>query len=121
MDSAFDRYLATLAQTERLSPGDLARYQAGLVERIVRHAHEHSPLYRARLGCLFRPDGSFDPRRWREVPVLARDEVASNALAMRVELRPEEYGRTSEIKTEGISLEVRLTKGTIDEEEAAVA
>jgi hypothetical protein len=29
--------------------------------------------------------------------------------------------RTSEIKTEGISLEVRLTKGTIDEEEAAVA
>src|SRR6185295_12139296 len=101
VDSVLDKFLAALAQTERLPPADLARYQAGLVERIARHAYENSPLYRARLAVLFRPDGSFDPRRWREVEVLGRDEAAANMMAMRLELSVFKYGATIEKHTSG--------------------
>jgi phenylacetate-CoA ligase len=101
MKDIFDRFLATLARTERLPPRELARYQQDLLARLVRHAHTALPFYRDRLACLFAPDGELDLSRWNEVPILARADVAARGSELRVYDLAPEYGEITEVRTSG--------------------
>jgi phenylacetate-CoA ligase len=101
MKDIFDRFLATLARTERLPPRELAFYQQDLLVRLVRHAHAALPFYRDRLACLFAPDGELDLSRWNEVPILGREEVAARGGELRVHDLPPEYGEITEARTSG--------------------
>lgn len=72
------RFLAALAQTERLPPDRLAAYQRRLLDKLVRHARTETDLYRDRLAPIFRADDSIDWDRWTAVPLLTRRDVQEN-------------------------------------------
>lgn len=81
---------------------NLDEYQRGLVRRLVMHARAKSPFYAGRLDCLIAPDGSFDLRRWHEVPILTRSEVTQSIESMRAaDLDRSSLGPVSEHKTSG--------------------
>jgi phenylacetate-CoA ligase len=101
MKDIFDRFLATLARTERLPARELARYQQDLLVRLVRHAHAALPFYRERLACLFAANGEVDLARWNEVPILSREEVGARGSEMRVRDLAPEYGEITEARTSG--------------------
>jgi len=103
MNKIFDRYLRTLAQTEKFPPRELRRYQQILVENLARHAHELAPFYRDRLAVLFDREGKFDFSRWSEVPILTRDNARESSAAMRVGGLRKNLGPVQEIQTSGTS------------------
>lgn len=97
----FHRYMQALDRTERMPRADLVRYQQGLLEPLVRHAHKTVPFYRDRLACLFAPDGSIDFARWSDVPIVTREEAGRHAAAMRSPDLPEIYGQVVVSHTSG--------------------
>src|SRR5262245_56696313 len=111
MKDAFERYLGTLQETEWMPLPTLARYQENLLIRLVRHAQEHIPFYRERLGCLFTTEGDVNLSRWNNVPILRRDDVIAHAGKSRVAELPPEYGEIAEARTSG-STGVRLEVAT---------
>jgi phenylacetate-CoA ligase len=103
MDEVFDRYLKLLGRTEWAPYPQLLRYQQGLLERLVRHAHTQVPFYRNRLACLFTGGGEVDLSRWRDVPILTRAEATAHADSMRALQLPESHGPIQEFQTSGSS------------------
>lgn len=101
MDAPFDRFIGSLAQTERMPLPALAHYQEQLLVRLVRHACDALPFYRSRLRALFAADGRIDLSHWNEVPILSRDEVFAHGRDMRVTQLPAEYGAIGEFRTSG--------------------
>lgn len=101
MNLPFNQFLQALERTERSPPRELARYHQELLARLVRHAHDSLPFYRARLGQLFTPEGDVDLRRWNGVPILTRNDVLEHGQEMRVADLPAEYGDIDETQTSG--------------------
>lgn len=101
MQEIFARYCKALEQTEFLPEARLARYQQGLQRRVARHAYEHVPFYRDRLGCLFVGGAEADLTRWHEVPIVTRAEAAAHAQEMRSPELPVTYGSIAETSTSG--------------------
>jgi phenylacetate-coenzyme A ligase PaaK-like adenylate-forming protein len=97
----FDRYLAVLGQTEWAPRAQLLRYQRGMLERIVRHAHECVKFYRDRLAGLFTPSGEIDFARWSDLPIVSRQDVELHAQGMRTPQLPDIYGPVHEHHTSG--------------------
>ncbi len=116
MNAFFASHLSTLEATERAAPEALARYQAGLLEQIARHAFDRAPFYRDRLSCLFKADGTFDLAGWYDVPIFSRAEAAAHAEAMHVaDLPVDRYGSVGEFSTSGSTAEPLkvLTNGLV--------
>ena len=111
MKEVCDQFLATLARTERMTLRELSSYQQHLLRRLIRHAYDHLPFYRDRLRCLVTADGSFDLRRWNEVPLLTRDDVVRHGGDIRVADLDPFYGEVAESRTSG-STGVPLTFAT---------
>jgi phenylacetate-CoA ligase len=103
MNEMFDRYLKTLARTERASPQELLAYQRALIEALVIHARDHVPYYRDRLACLFGVDGAIDLSRWSEVPILTRQDAVAHFAEIRAPQLPEQFGAIQEFWTSGTS------------------
>jgi phenylacetate-CoA ligase len=101
MDEVFDRYLKVLGQTEWAPYPQLLRYQHGLLDRLVRHAHANVPFYRDRLASLFNPDGKVDLARWSDVPILTRAEATAGMDEMRAPHLPESYSPIRQFQTSG--------------------
>jgi phenylacetate-CoA ligase len=97
----FERYMQALERTQWMPRADLKRYQQGLVEAVVRHAHTTVPFYRDRVSCVFGPDGSFDFTRWSDVPIVTREEAGRYAADMRSPELPDIYGPVVESRTSG--------------------
>lgn len=103
MDEVFNRYLKVLGQTEWAPYPRLLRYQQGLLDRLVRHAHANVPFYRDRLAGLFAADGNVDLARWSDVPILSRAEATAHADEMRAPQLPDGFGPIREFQTSGSS------------------
>lgn len=96
------RFLATLERTQYLSEADMARYQASLLEALLRHAAREVPFYRdGRLAPVLRDGGGLDMERWHEVPVLTRQQARAAGTALHAERVPEAAGRAGENSTSG--------------------
>lgn len=78
-------------------------YQRGLLERLVRHAHETVPFYRdtGRLNPLFARDGTIDWNRWGDVPRLTRGELQRNSEALVSDRLPPEHGHVHPVTSSG--------------------
>jgi phenylacetate-CoA ligase len=93
--------MQVLRQTEWAAPQHLIQYQGGLLKSLVQHAHRNVPFYRERLACLFQSGDDPDLARWREVPILTRDEAAAHAAEMRPQELAAIHGEINEIQTSG--------------------
>jgi phenylacetate-CoA ligase len=79
-------FLDTLRDMQWRSSGELAAYQARLLERLVRHAATQAPFYSDRLRNVFWGGdvayGSFRPEAWSDVPILSRREAAAGSASL---------------------------------------
>lgn len=78
--SLTQRFYQTLASSQNRPRGQVAAYQAKLLEKLARHAATTVPFYTdgKRLAPLFRADGSYDPQGWPMVEPLTRREAHEN-------------------------------------------
>ena len=89
-----------LKETERFSADDLKAYQDKLLEPLLRHARAHAPFYEHRLDAVF--DGErLDLSRWREIPLLTREQANRDRLALKAKTVPPHLGSVKEDETSG--------------------
>src|SRR5262245_9433079 len=88
-------YFDIMLRTQFLPPERCMKYQASLVEPLVRHAREHVPFYRdtGRLDPLFTADDKIDWSCWEQIPILSRREAQKHTEALYSEFVPENCGR----------------------------
>lgn len=95
------KFLDLLLRTQSMPPGEWREYQRQLLEPLIRHALEHVPFYRDRLGAVLRKDGTFDFGRWPEIPVFGRLEAQKAGPDLHADTVPEINGRHVEGQTSG--------------------
>jgi phenylacetate-CoA ligase len=100
-DTTAANITAALAQMERAQPIDVARIQGKQLERILRHAWQHTRFYRSRLNNLFE-GGDFRPEAWGDVPLLTRSEAQEHRHSRRA-FELEDGSRTFAVQTSGSS------------------
>lgn len=81
-----------LAESQYFPPEQMHRQQVHQLEQLVRFARSNVPLYKERLNCLFKRDGTFDFGRWAEVPILKRRDLADRRDAMLAPALPPGHG-----------------------------
>jgi phenylacetate-CoA ligase len=99
----FDQLTNAFAASQNFKRDEVRKRQAVLLERLVRHANEYVPFYRAsrRLAPLFRADGRFDFQGWSDVPVLTRTEAHDNEQALQASIVPADMGVLTARSTSG--------------------
>jgi phenylacetate-CoA ligase len=70
---------------------------------LLRHARANTAFYEQRLSAVFRPDGSIDFDRWREIPLLKRGDLAKHRNAMLARNVPKQHGESRDFTTSGSS------------------
>jgi phenylacetate-CoA ligase len=78
-------------------------YQHEQLEHLLRHARANSPFYATRLDPVFRPNGSIDFDRWREIPMLKRQDLVEHREAMLANNVPPGHGAWADYTTSGSS------------------
>jgi phenylacetate-CoA ligase len=81
----------------------LRDYQREQLEHLLRHARANSPFYESRLDAVFGSDGSLNFERWREIPILKRDDLALHREAMLAANVPPHHGEARDYVTSGSS------------------
>jgi phenylacetate-CoA ligase len=94
--------LNELEASQRWSSEALRDYQLGALGRLLAHAYEAVPFYRARLGDIgYRPGQPVTPDFWQRLPVLRRSEVQDQADALKSATMPQGSGGVGKITTSG--------------------
>jgi phenylacetate-CoA ligase len=71
-----ERHLEVLETTQWLAPADVRALQDEKLRRLVRHAYDHAPFWRARLqAAKLRPDDVRGQDDLHKLPLLEKDEV----------------------------------------------
>ena len=96
--------LSLLFQLERTQwwPVDrLRERQQAQLKRLLRHAAQHVPFYRGRLGTLADADGEAFWQGWRGLPLLTRHDVQRAGDGLLSRAIPDGHGELSEVFTSG--------------------
>ena len=100
-------FLASLRQSERLSPRQRAAYEIPLLEKLCRHAALETEFNRDRLAILFEHgdarSGRFQPEHWNRVPILRRAEAQANNAGLHARNVPPNMGTVRSMRTSGSS------------------
>jgi len=100
MHDFYRHHLDLFARMERWPYADILAYQAVLLERLARHVRLHVPAFAERVRPLFDGD-AFRLGRWREVPILTRQELRAAAPELDAITPPAETGDTRPFSTSG--------------------
>lgn len=92
-----------LLQSQYWPADKLLDYQHEQLGHLLRHARSNSPFYATRLDPVFRPDGSIDMTRWREISILRRQDLAEHREAMLASNVPRAHGEARDFATSGSS------------------
>lgn len=91
----------TLMESQYWPEEKLHEVQRQQLERLLRHARDHSPFYRDRLDVIFANRGTIDWSRWNEIPILMRQDLADHGAEMVSEALPAGHGETNRSTTSG--------------------
>ncbi len=100
-DEVYSRFAENLARTERMPRNALNAYRDALLRRLVSFARANSPFYRDRLAPLFRSGDTPDLQRWREVPILRREDVERDIDRINPAELPPEIGEVTIRRSSG--------------------
>jgi phenylacetate-CoA ligase len=91
-----------LERTQWWPPERLHDYQSRQLAVLLRHAAEHVPLYRERLGS-FRGDATaaYSEKAWRAIAPLTRKEIQGAGNELRSTAVPKEHGTVAKTQTSG--------------------
>src|SRR5215472_18927191 len=88
-----------LEKSQWWSPDLMQRFQ---LDRLVAHAYDTVPFYRARLAAAgYRPRQAITPEFWRSLPLLRRSDLQDQGDALRSTSVPAEHGGSFKISTSG--------------------
>jgi phenylacetate-CoA ligase len=91
-----------LEETQWWSAAALEQYQFGQLGRLLAHAYETVPFYRARLADAgYRPGQPVTREFWQRMPVLKRSEVQDQREALKSTSLPPGYGDVVKVTTSG--------------------
>lgn len=97
-------------QSQFWGASQLADYQRGQLEQLLRHARKNVPFYETRLDPVFRPDGSIDWSRWNRLPTVRRADMRQSRDAMQASVLPPGHGPTTILSTSGSTgLPIQIT------------
>src|SRR3569833_2285907 len=71
------------------------------LEPLLRHARADVPFYATRLDALFRANGEIDWSRWRDVPIVTREDLLKHRRAMLARRVPNGHEEIVDISTSG--------------------
>lgn len=91
----------TLAVGEKSSPAQLAAYQRGQLEQLLRFAHASAPFYKERLAPLFGKGGAVDWSQWSTIPILTRLDVKASGSEMMSGGTPDGHGLARSVASSG--------------------
>jgi phenylacetate-CoA ligase len=97
----YSRFAENLARTERMPRNALNAYRDALLRRLVSFARVNSPFYRDRLAPLFRTGDTPDLQRWREIPILRREDVERDIDCINPTELPPEIGEVTIRRSSG--------------------
>jgi phenylacetate-CoA ligase len=92
-----------LMQSQYWSADRMRDYQHLQLAHLLGHARANSPFYATRLDPVFRSDGAIDFNRWREIPILKRQDLADHRDAMLATNVPAHHGQAKDYMTSGSS------------------
>ena len=90
-----------LMESQYWSPQQLVAYQRSQLEQLLRHARRNVPFYEKRLDAVFTPSGDIDWDRWRDVPVMRRNDLVEHKEAMRARVLPAGHGPVGIVHSSG--------------------
>ena len=91
-----------LERSEWWSSERLQEYQLGTLSRLLAHAYEAVPFYRARLSDVgYCPGQTVTPEFWQKLPVLKRSEVQDQGDALKSTVVPQGEGSVVKMTTSG--------------------
>ncbi|MBN9315666.1 MAG: hypothetical protein J0I99_08010 [Devosia sp.] len=102
-----------LQQSERWSPDAMLAWQRRQLGLLVNHARRTTPFYRFRLNGLFGPTGLIDWRRWAELPILTRTDVADRFDALLSRAPVADHGPFADVISSGSTgtpIKIRTTR-----------
>jgi phenylacetate-CoA ligase len=92
-----------LMQSQYWSAERMRDYQHLQLAHLLGHARANSPFYATRLDPVFRADGAIDFNRWREIPILKRQDLVEHRDAMLASNVPAHHGQAQDYMTSGSS------------------
>lgn len=90
-----------LMESQYWPPARMREYQEEQLGHLLRHARANSPFYATRLDAVFRRDGSIDFSRWRQIPILKRQDLVDHREAMLANNVPPHHGPGGDFSTSG--------------------
>jgi len=100
-DPRIAAFLKALDETQFLPPERLRAYQRRLLAKLLEHARRETDFYADRLAPVFRADGTVDWERWREIPILTRNDVQEGFDALTARSLPPAAGEVDEDSSSG--------------------
>lgn len=97
------QYYDLLMESQYWDTARMRDYQQEQLGHLLRHARSNAPFYASRLDPVFRPDGSIDFDRWRELPILKRQDLVKHRDAMLATNVPPHHGKGGDFSTSGSS------------------
>lgn len=90
-----------LMESQFWPPERIESLQRQRVEKLLRHARADVPFYAARLDVVFQPNGEIAWQRWREVPIVKREDLLKHRRAMLARRVPQGHEDIGDISTSG--------------------
>lgn len=100
-DDLQQRFYDGLFASEHWPRERIIEHQRSQLEQLLNHARTQVPFYQNRLDAVFKPGGGIDWERWRDIPLLTRDDLVAHADAMRARTMPPGHGHLYTATTSG--------------------
>ena len=100
-ETLLHRFYDQLMESQYWSADRMRAYQREQLAQLLGHARANTPFYATRLDAVFRVDGSIDFSRWREIPVLKREDLVAHRQAMLASNVPSHHGQAQDFQTSG--------------------
>ncbi len=92
-DEAAQKQIFDFLMQSQLWPQDqLVKYQRSQLSQLLRFAHAKVPFYKDRLKPVMKANGEIDWARWREIPIVRRQELIDHREAMLAPSIPTGHG-----------------------------
>ncbi len=92
---------ATLMESQFWARKEIEKFQHKRLERLLNHARNYAPFYKDRLDVAFDAKGSLDWSRWRDIPILTRQDLGSHGAEMESSALPMGHGDKIRSTTSG--------------------
>ncbi len=100
-ETLLHQFYDLLMESQYWSADRMRDYQHEQLGHLLRHARANSPFYATRLEAVFRPDGTIDFDRWREIPIVKRADLVEHRQAMLASNVPPHHGQAADYQTSG--------------------